>query len=165
LGTPYDLYENPNEIFVANFLGETNFLQGFVLKLKENEEMETRIRLGGPKFTLYNKGERFRLDDNVVIAFRYEDVYLFPQNYNFERSPHDWSKMQFFDATLEYSRFIGATKRFYFKLENGDTFTAVKSGTFRENFKVGEKLNIAIHKDDFHVFKAPKNLVYELSLT
>ncbi|MEJ2249228.1 MAG: ABC transporter ATP-binding protein, partial [Candidatus Lokiarchaeota archaeon] len=35
LGTPYDLYENPNEIFVANFLGETNFLQGFVLKLKE----------------------------------------------------------------------------------------------------------------------------------
>ena len=36
MGTPYDLYENPNSIFVANFLGETNFLQGFILKLLDN---------------------------------------------------------------------------------------------------------------------------------
>jgi len=49
MGTPYELYENPESIFVANFLGETNFLQGFVLKLLENEKMEIWIRLEGPQ--------------------------------------------------------------------------------------------------------------------
>ena len=34
MGTPYDLYESPNSIFVANFLGETNFLQGFSCRLR-----------------------------------------------------------------------------------------------------------------------------------
>jgi ABC-type Fe3+/spermidine/putrescine transport system ATPase subunit len=165
LGTPYKLYENPNSIFVANFLGETNFLQGFALKLLENSEMEIWMRLGGPRIKVNNKENRFELDDNIVISFRYEDVYLFPEEYDFEESPHDWSHMQFFKAKLQYSRFIGATKRFYLELENGDTFIAVKSGTFREDFNVGENVIIAIHIDDIHVFKSPENLLYELSLT
>ncbi|MFX1316724.1 MAG: ABC transporter ATP-binding protein [Promethearchaeota archaeon] len=165
MGTPYELYENPNSIFVANFLGETNFLQGFVLKLLENEKMEIWIRLGGPKMICNNFHNEFILDDNIVIAFRYEDVYLFPENYDFEGSSYDWSKIQFFNATLETSRFIGATKRFYLTLDNGDKFLSIKPGNFEENFIIGQKLIIGIHQDDMHVFKAPKNLLQELSLT
>jgi len=59
MGTPYELYENPNSIFVANFLGETNFLQGFVLKLLENDQMNIWIRLGGPKIICNNFNNRF----------------------------------------------------------------------------------------------------------
>ncbi len=165
MGTPYELYENPNSIFVANFLGETNFLQGFVLKVLDNEEMSIWIRLGGPKFNCNNFGNKFNLDDHIVISFRFEDVYLFPKNYEFERSPYDWSKIQFFNAKLETTRFIGATKRFYLTLDNGDKFLSIKPGTFEESFTAGEELIIGIHQDDIHVFKAPKNLIYELSLT
>jgi ABC-type Fe3+/spermidine/putrescine transport system ATPase subunit len=165
MGSPYELYENPNSIFVANFLGETNFLQGFTLKLLENEEMEIWIRLGGPKFNTNNINNEFDLDDNIVIAFRFEDVYLFPEDYDFNSSQYDWSKMQLFEAHLDTSRFIGATKRFYLSLDNGDKFISVKPGNFEENFFQGQKLIIGIHKDDIHVFKAPKNLFYELSLS
>jgi len=165
VGTPYELYENPNSIFVANFLGETNFLQGFVLKLFDDETMRVWIRLGGPKLNCRNVRNRFILDDNVVIAFRFEDVYLFPLDYDFEKSPYDWSKMQFFRAILESSRFIGDTKRFYLILDNGDRCVSVKPGSFEENFKLGEELIVAVHQDDIHVFKMPKNLIYELSLT
>jgi len=165
MGTPFELYENPNSIFVANFLGETNFLQGFVFKLLENEEMTVNIRLGGPKLNYYNVDKIFSLDDNIVIAFRYEDVYLFPEDYDFENSQYDWSKIQLFKASLEISRFIGATKRFYLKLDNGDKFLSVKPGNFEENFTPGQKLVIGIHQDDIHVFKAPKNILKELSLT
>ncbi|MFW9897478.1 MAG: TOBE domain-containing protein, partial [Candidatus Thorarchaeota archaeon] len=73
--------------------------------------------------------------------------------------------MQLFEATLETSRFIGATKRFYLSLDNGDKFISVKPGSFEENFIVGEKFIIGIHQDDLHVFKAPKNILYELSLS
>ncbi|TFF90526.1 MAG: ABC transporter ATP-binding protein [Promethearchaeota archaeon] len=163
-GTPYDLYENPKSIFIANFLGETNFLQGFVLKLLENEKMKVWTRLGGPKIICNNFGNKFNLDDSIVIGFRFEDVYLFPKEYDFDKSPYDWSKMQFFEATLVNTRFIGATKRFYLSLDNGDNFLSVKPGTFEENFNPGDILIVAIHVDDIHVFAAPKDLLYELSL-
>jgi ABC-type Fe3+/spermidine/putrescine transport system ATPase subunit len=164
MGSPYDLYENPNSIFVANFLGETNFLQGFVLKVTDNEMM-IWLRLGGPKLTCYNPNNKFKLDDSIVIAFRYEDVYLFPKDYDFENSVYDWSDIQFFNAVLESSRFIGATKRFYLRLDNGESFLAIKSGNFEENFEIKDELLIGLHKDDIHVFKTPKDLLHELSLT
>ncbi|MBD3255765.1 MAG: ATP-binding cassette domain-containing protein [Candidatus Lokiarchaeota archaeon] len=164
MGTPYDLYENPNSIFVANFLGETNFLQGFVLKLLENGEMKVWIRLGGPKIFCHKDHKKFDLDDGVVVAFRYEDVYLFPTDYDFEGSRYDWSKMQFFTVILESSRFIGATKRFYLTLDSGDKILSTKPGNFAENFVPGEQLIVGIHQDDIHVFEAPDDLMHELSL-
>lgn len=165
MGTPYQLYESPNSIFVANFLGETNFLQGFVLKLLNDSKMRIWIRLGGPKINCHNKDCIFTLDDNVVLAFRYEDAYLFETDYAFDDSKYDWSKMEFFNAKLETSRFIGETKRFYLKLDNGEEFSVVKPGTFKENFKEGEELIVGVHIDDTHTFKAPKDLLHELSLT
>jgi ABC-type Fe3+/spermidine/putrescine transport system ATPase subunit len=165
IGSPYELYENPNSIFVSNFLGETNFLQGFVLTLIDDEEMKIWIRLGGPKIICNNFSSQFRLDDNIVISFRFEDVYLFPMDYEFEKSPYNWSKIQKFYATLESSRFVGATKRFYLSLDNGDKFISIKPGTFEENFIPGEKLIIGIHQDDIHVFKSPRDLLHDLSLS
>jgi ABC-type Fe3+/spermidine/putrescine transport system ATPase subunit len=165
MGTPYDLYENPNGIFVANFLGETNFLQGFVLSILDNNEMKIWMRLGGPKIICNNIGANFNLDDNIVTSFRFEDVYLFPMSYEFEKSPYDWSKVQLFEAILDSSRFVGATKRFYLTLDNGDKLISVKPGTFEESFIPGENLTVGIHQDDIHVFKAPRDLLYELSLS
>ena len=141
------------------------FLQGFVLKLLENDEMKMWIRLGGPIINCNNFNAKFNLDDNIIVAFRFEDVYIFPKDYEFDESPYDWSDMQFFNATLESSRFIGITKRFYLTLDNGDRFISIKPGNFEENFIPGEKLLVAIHKDDIHVFQAPINLFHELSLT
>ena len=163
MGSPYDLYENPESIFTANFLGETNFLQGFILKLVDDNQMVIWIRLGGPKITCGNNGG-FNLDDNVIIAFRYEDVYLFPRDYHFEGSQYDWKDMEFFEAKLESSRFIGATKRFYLKLDSGDSFVSIKPGYYEENYVIGEYLKIAIHKKDIHIFDAPDDLEKEISL-
>ncbi|MFW9942439.1 MAG: ABC transporter ATP-binding protein [Candidatus Thorarchaeota archaeon] len=165
MGSPYELYENPNSIFVANFLGETNFLQGFVLKLLEDNQMNIWIRLGGPKINCNNFNNKFNLDDNIVISFRFEDVYLFPLDYDFKNSVYDWTKMQTFRANLEASRFIGTTKRFYLMLDNGDRFLSIKPGNFEENFMKGEEIIVGIHLDDIHVFKTPVNLFNELSLT
>ena len=165
MGTPYKLYEAPNSIFVSNFLGETNFLQGFVLKLLEDEKMQVWIRLGGPKIIGNNFNQKFNIDNNIIIAFRFEDVYLFDINYDFEDSRYDWSKMQIFEAVLESSRFIGTTKRFYLALDTGDKFISVKPGNFEENFIEGEVVKVGIHQDDIHIFSAPEKLFEELSLT
>ena len=152
MGSPFELYENPESIFVANFLGETNFLEGFVLKVYEKEAMKVWIRMDGPKIYCNNRNMVFDLDDNVVVAFRYEDVYLFSLDYDLESSKYDWYKMNFFEATIESKRFIGSTKRYYLKLDTSDTFTAIKPGTFKEDFKPGDRVKVGIHQNDIHVF-------------
>ncbi|MBN1215190.1 MAG: ABC transporter ATP-binding protein, partial [Candidatus Lokiarchaeota archaeon] len=159
MGTPYELYDDPKSIFVANFLGETNFLQGFVLKILENEEMKIAIRLGGPKIICSNLNNNFNLDDEVVIGLRFEDLYLFPYDYPFDSHTHEWSKLQIFQAKLESSRFIGDTKRFFLSLDNGDKFIIIKPGNFEENFLQGDTLLVGIHKEDIHIFPAPKDLL------
>ena len=164
MGSPHNLYEKPKSIFTANFMGETNFLQGFILKLIEDNKMIVWIRLGGPKIACENY-DGFNLDDNVIIAFRYENVYLFPLDYNFDKSQYDWKNMEFFEAELESSRFIGATKRFYLKLDNGDKFVSIKSGNYEENCSVGEKLIIGVDQKDIHIFHSPDDLEKELSLS
>ena len=94
-----------------------------------------------------------------------ERPYEFPKDYDFEKSAYDWSGVQFFNATLEDSRFVGATKRFYLSLDNGDKFLSIKPGSYEENFAPGENLIVGIHIDDIHVFKAPSDMLYEKSLS
>jgi spermidine/putrescine transport system ATP-binding protein len=82
-GTPEELYEHPKTRFVADFLGETNILEGEVFKLKENEVLlnigqEDIIRIPnmnyslGDKFVVSVRPERIKIKENV----QEEDVWL-----------------------------------------------------------------------------------------
>ncbi|MBC8059608.1 MAG: polyamine ABC transporter ATP-binding protein [Clostridiaceae bacterium] len=76
-GTPEELYEHPKTKFVANFLGETNILEGEVFKLKEAEvllkleQKEDIIRIPnlnyalGDKFVVSVRPERIRIKTTV----------------------------------------------------------------------------------------------------
>jgi len=37
VGTPYELYMNPQQIFIANFIGESNFLEGRVIGMEDDK--------------------------------------------------------------------------------------------------------------------------------
>ena len=76
-GTPEELYEHPKTRFVADFLGETNILEGEVFKLKEDEvllkieEKQDIIRIPnmgytlGDKFIVSVRPERIRIKNQV----------------------------------------------------------------------------------------------------
>nr|WP_246582884.1 polyamine ABC transporter ATP-binding protein [Clostridium mobile] len=77
LGTPEELYERPRTKFVADFLGETNILEGETIKVKETEvllnleEEKDIIRIPnlnyhiGDKFIVSVRPERIRIKDEV----------------------------------------------------------------------------------------------------
>ena len=52
VGTPQELYLNPQHIFVANFVGESNFLEGFVTE---------RFNPKGPSIAMIVSGGTFPL--------------------------------------------------------------------------------------------------------
>lgn len=84
VGTPEELYEKPTTKFVANFLGETNLLEGEVTKVKDREVLlhlpieDDIIRIPnfaytlGDKFTVSVRPERIKIKEQ----FEEDDVYL-----------------------------------------------------------------------------------------
>jgi spermidine/putrescine transport system ATP-binding protein len=71
---PYDLYEEPKTRFVADFIGETNFLHAVVVDC--DDEM-THVRLAsGQMAYVVHEGKRQPVDLQVSLAIRPEKIFV-----------------------------------------------------------------------------------------
>ena len=70
LGTPRDVYEEPNSLYVAEFIGETNIFEAEVLAIEENKII---VEVEGKQFKLSNK-KGFKVGDKIYVIIRPEDV-------------------------------------------------------------------------------------------
>ncbi len=68
IGTPMDIYNEPINSFVADFIGESNILNGTMIKDKE-------VNFAGYNFECVDKGFGENVEVDVVV--RPEDVYIF----------------------------------------------------------------------------------------
>ena len=71
---PYDLYEEPQTRFVADFIGETNFLGGVVIG---HQADVTHVRLGnGQVAHVTTEKLHFPVDTPVTVAIRPEKIFV-----------------------------------------------------------------------------------------
>ncbi len=71
---PYDLYEDPETRFVADFIGETNFLNGLLV---QNDETLSHVRLDtGQMAHVPHEGKSVPLETTVTIAIRPEKIFI-----------------------------------------------------------------------------------------
>src|SRR5512146_1076263 len=69
MGTPQELYMHPNSLFVAHFIGESNFLEGYITYIAEDvAEIELRQ---GVKIIAVNE-RKIKQGERVVLAVRPE---------------------------------------------------------------------------------------------
>ena len=69
IGTPIDIYNEPINSFVANFIGESNILNGTMIHDK-------LVRFCGTEFECVDEG--FGENTPVDVVIRPEDLYIFP---------------------------------------------------------------------------------------
>ncbi len=69
VGTPQDIYNEPENAFVADFIGESNIVDGVMLK-------DFYVEFSGAKFECLDKG--FLPNENVDVVVRPEDVDIVP---------------------------------------------------------------------------------------
>lgn len=69
IGTPSDIYNEPINSFVADFIGESNILNGTMIKDKQ-------VRFCNTEFECVDKG--FGENKPVDVVIRPEDLYIFP---------------------------------------------------------------------------------------
>ena len=75
LGTPSEVYMDPKTVFVADFIGEANIVDGEIISQKKDEI--TLSILDGFKITIKTK-DTFNKGDKVKVIIRPEDVKVSP---------------------------------------------------------------------------------------
>lgn len=74
IGTPQELYEKPKTIFVANFLGKSNFLP---VSSHEIDSSVVHYKVGQDRFTLFREGLSIPEGGELSIALRPERLTLY----------------------------------------------------------------------------------------
>ncbi len=70
IGTPVDIYNEPKNAFVADFIGESNILDGLMLR-------DRRVKFAGHEFECVDTG--FERGQKVDVVVRPEDVDIVPE--------------------------------------------------------------------------------------
>lgn len=107
VGRPDEIYEKPSNRFVADFIGETNFLRGSLIN-RDNKSGQVRI---GDEFTLeatLDESPDLRLDDEVTVAVRPEKIIL----RSFEQEQPGGLNMNHVHGQVQQVYYIGTDTRY-----------------------------------------------------
>ncbi len=131
IGTPVDIYNEPQNRFVARFIGESNIVDGVM-----NEDY--KVTFEGRTFECVDKG--FEKDEDVDIVIRPEDIKLVPSG----------------EGMLE-----GVVQSVFFKgvhyemaVKAGDTEWKIHSTLMEEP---GTQVGLNIYPNDIHVMKKSRD--------
>jgi len=80
IGTPQEIYAQPVDRFVADFIGKANFLEGRVGSMASRDEIELDIM--GKKFQVSGQKGSFSEGERVLLVLRPESVTLEPKKPN-----------------------------------------------------------------------------------
>jgi len=142
VGTPEELYMNPKTIFVAHFIGESNFLEGYISDLSgETAIIELR---GGLKVKAVNRG--VKEGEKVVLAVR-------PETFVIEKEAKKTKNAVL--GIIERVTFEGTNIRYEVRLENQDLVVVVKPSMIGEWFNMNEKVTVSFPPETAHLFSYP----------
>lgn len=144
-GTPSEVYSNPKNIFVANFIGECNFFEVRVMKVKGN-----RCIISTPDDTILEGICKGVIEEGrrAVLAIRSEDIEL-------EDGHNDaQNKIQ---GTVTDVRFLGYYDRVTVDLGFSKIFYKVlRSETSYFRPKIEEKVKLYLPSENCHVYPYPE---------
>jgi ABC-type Fe3+/spermidine/putrescine transport system ATPase subunit len=152
IGTPRELYMKPESIFVAHFIGESNFLEGYVTE-KTNGNIMIELR-EGQKVEAIN--DTFNEGNKVVLSMRPETLIV-------EHGLQDGQNVV--SGTVERITFEGSSIRYEIRLSNEEQVVVVKPTLSGDWLDPGEIVKVFLPVEYTHVFPYPDaGLKEELSV-
>ena len=110
VGTPTEIYERPASRFVADFIGETNFLEGIVLK---RDGTYVVVDVAGMPAVLAQSAEEFAPGKRVTVAVRPEKITIQKEELRRENNCCQ--------STIESVVYIGTDTNYVVRLDSGAT--------------------------------------------
>lgn len=135
-GTPRQVYEEPQNLNVAKFIGEANILPGEVISIEDNKQLT--IQLMG-KIRPAKTSRSFKVGDPLHVLVRPEDIRVWNQN-----EVTDTSEM--FSGIVEEVIYKGTTVDLMVRLANNELIGATEffdEDDERLEYKIGESVWIS----------------------
>ncbi len=127
MGTPEDIYNEPENKFVARFIGESNITDGIMLE-------DFKVKFCGRIFECVDKG--FDKDEDIDVVIRPEDIKI---------------------VNKEEGNLKGIVKSSVFKGVHYELEVEEESMNFilhnTKNFSIGTKIGMDIYPEDIHIMK------------
>ena len=144
-GEPLDLYNKPNNTFVAGFIGspKMNFIPS---KFLSNSSSQVEINALGLNFTLPKKLKDKNLDTEIIFGIRPEDMHLGSDN------DYHWQSKVFVTEKLGSSTFI------YLEGEKEPIVMEVAGDTA---IKVGDIVKVKLDLEKTHLFNSQNLSILE----
>jgi len=142
INTPEMLYRDPQHIFTANFVGETNLFEGVV---KGRDEDSTLVYLRGEEIIVVGPSE-FESGEPVVFAIRPERVH---------------SSDTGLHAAVKAVTFVGTYYRINARTDFGDSVDFDVSSSEGRIYNVGDDVHLAWSKGSGRLYKRPPEGVAE----
>ena len=144
-GEPLDLYNKPNNTFVAGFIGspKMNFIPS---KFLSNSSSQVEINALGSNFNLPKKLKDKNLDTEIIFGIRPEDMHLGSDN------DFHWQSKVFVTEKLGSSTFI------YLEGEKEPIVMEVAGDT---SIKVGDIVKVKLDLEKTHLFNSQNLSILE----
>ena len=107
LGTPRQVYEEPENLYVARFIGDSNFFPGEIHAISDSDQVE--VTIFERQITAHTQ-RQFEPGDKVVLLLRPEDLRLY------EKPPKD---IKTFTGSIVERSYRGSTLDTLVRLDDG----------------------------------------------
>ncbi len=140
VGSPNDIYDRPSQHFVANFIGDTNFLTA---ELIESNTSSSVLKLASGK-TLESGPTDSPVNAIVNIAVRPEQAMLI----------EDLAEADL-QGTVTNIMYSGTDSHFHIQLDTDDEFIAKvqNSGPVKRDWQTGQAVGIKFHADSVQILR------------
>lgn len=140
IGTAHEIYDKPTERFVANFIGETNFLEGEVAG-EVNGALEVRLTSGATLSA--GKPEGLTPEGRVTIVIRPEHAQVVADG-----------TASSFAGKISNVVYFGTDTHYYVTLDSGDEFMVRQQNSRRAlDFAIGTRVGIQVDEEAARVLR------------
>jgi ABC-type Fe3+/spermidine/putrescine transport system ATPase subunit len=163
--TPENMYNRPKSLFTANFIGESNFIEGSIAQCgTESSEscpagpladcksdeciMEARHK---HRLVIKNPGSMFKMGDGVVIMVRPENLSLSLEE-----------KENCLQGQVMDKVFMGSYMRYRVRLATDDNVLVEVPQTDDKIFNIGDKVNVKFRPKKLLVYPQPREGLKEV---
>lgn len=140
IGTPFEIYSNPQSVFVADFIGQANIVPLEIHGVEE-ETLSVQIPHGGLFTARALRPDRFEKQDTIYRVGEQASLIIRPEQISLGPGP---AKEDHFPAIVESSMFVGSHIEYFVRLYNDTTLKAlIPYQTGMHIFTSGEEVELS----------------------
>jgi len=136
IDSPRNVYENPGTIFIGDFIGQSNFLNGRIFSIDDDRvrvSLQNGMHIGAAMAT-----EKLAENDSVKVLIRAERIRVSSA----PRKKHLEDETNVLKGTIRETSYLGSNIHYYIRLENGDRLMAIEQTAEKKPFRRSDEVFI-----------------------